>query len=221
MSNPDLITNPSQRLALWCLVVAFAVIVCAMTAAHMTSGETRRDIALSAADDLDVQITSGPAPDFEIIREDGSTMRLSDLRGKVVFINFWASYCRPCMTEMPLMELLKDKMKHVPFEIVAVSSDESWDEIRAARVKWLANKQRVDPKSETTESKMLIGQNPQTVDKAGNPTWDSIARSYGTGLLPETYVVDRDGNLRLRFVGPQKWTDSRIHRYLEWLATSS
>ena len=73
-----------------------------MTAAHMTSGETRRDIALSAADDLDVQITSGPAPDFEIIREDGLYMRLSDLRGKVVFINFWASYCRPCMTEMPL-----------------------------------------------------------------------------------------------------------------------
>gem|GEM_PF-930700 len=212
MSTLNTITTPSQRLALWVFVITFGIVVCAMTSAHMTSGETRRDIALSAADDLDVQLTSGPAPDFEVIREDGSTLKLSDLRGKVVFINFWASYCRPCMTEMPLMELLKDKMKHVPFEIVAVSSDESWEQIKTARVQWLASKRRADPKAEASVSKMIIGQDPGL---------DAIAKTYGTGLLPETYVVDRRGQLRLRFVGPQTWTDSRIHRYLEWLSTSS
>ena len=97
-------------------------------------------------------------------------MRLSELRGKVVFINFWATWCAPCREEIPDLEKLAVKMKHVPFEIVAVSSDESWKEIKA----FMGAKQ----------TKMLIGLDPKK---------NAISLTYGTEKLPETYVVDKRG----------------------------
>ncbi|MEE2758260.1 MAG: TlpA disulfide reductase family protein [Myxococcota bacterium] len=186
------------RLFRWALVVGCIAVFCIVTQLHMTDGESRREVALAAAIDLNAQVRTGIAPDFEVIRADGSRIRLSSLRGKVVFINFWATWCPPCRAEIPDLEKLADKMKHVPFEILAVSSDESWADVQ----RFFAGKR----------TKMLVGLDPNK---------QSIATSYGTEKLPETYVVDRDGNLRLRFVNVQPWTDSRIHRYLEWLATKS
>jgi thiol-disulfide isomerase/thioredoxin len=168
-----------------------------MLGLHITTGESRREIALAAAIDLNAQLASGPAPDIEVIKADGSKLRLSELRGKVVFVNFWATWCPPCRKEIPDLEALAKKMRHVPFEILAVSSDESWAEINS----FMGN----------TPTKMLIGLDPNK---------QAISNGFGTEKLPETYVVDRDGNLRLRFINVQPWTDERIHRYLEWLATS-
>ncbi len=184
-------------LAKWIVVIGALLTVTVVVGLHVTTGESRREVALAAASDLNAQLVQGPAPDFEVVRGDGTKLRLSDLRGKVVFINFWATWCPPCRKEIPDLEELAKKMKHVPFEILAVSSDESWNEINA----FLSGKQ----------TRMLIGLDPQK---------QAISNRYGTEKLPETYVVDRDGNLRLRFVNVQPWTDSRIHRYLEWLATS-
>jgi peroxiredoxin len=191
--------SKNSRIARWVLVLGFMVTFSAVTAFHMTDGETRREIALAAAADLNAQLRDDLAPDFEVIRADGSRLKLSDLRGKVVFINFWATWCPPCREEIPDLEKLTAKMKdvNVPFEILAVSSDESWADIH----RFMAGK----------PTKMLIGLDPNK---------QAIASLYGTEKLPETYVVDRDGRLRLRFINVQPWTDPRIHRYLEWLATS-
>lgn len=140
------------------------------------------------------QVVNRPAPDFEVVRQDGARVRLSSLRGKVVFVNFWATWCPPCREEMPDLEKLTESLSKVPFELVAVSADESWQEIQA----FLAGK----------PTRMLIGLDP---DK-------SISHAWGTEKLPESYVIDRRGVMRLRFVNVQPWTDERIQRYLEWLA---
>ena len=195
-SNSNDKSTPSRSLR-WALLIGFVLIFSIVTQIHMTDGETRREVALAAATDLNAEVRVGPAPDFEVIRADGSRIRLSALRGKVVFINFWATWCPPCREEIPDLEKLAEKMKHVPFEILAVSADESWRDINA----FFAGKQ----------TKMLVGLDPNK---------QAIARMYGTEKLPETYVVDKNGQLRLRFVNKQPWTDPRIHRYLEWLATS-
>ncbi|MEE2789335.1 MAG: TlpA disulfide reductase family protein [Myxococcota bacterium] len=186
-----------HRTAQWSVILLGIVAVCVVISMHVTSGEERREISLATAIDLNAQLTGGPAPDFSVVRADGSTIQLSQLRGKVVFINFWATWCAPCRAEIPDLEKLAKKMEHVPFEIVAVSSDNSWDDIKTFMG--------------STPTKMLIGLDPEK---------NSVSTRYGTEKLPETYVVDRDGRLRLRFVNVQPWTDERIHRYLEWLATS-
>ena len=186
----------TNRWLTWALLLGAVTAFSAVLSFHITTGEQRREIALAAASDLNAQLRTGMAPDFEVVKADGTKVRLSDLRGQVVFINFWATWCPPCRAEIPDLEKLTEKMKHVPFTALAVSSDESWQEINA----FMKGK----------ESKMLIGLDPNK---------QAIARLYGTEKLPETYVVDRDGRLRLRFVNVQPWTDERIHRYLEWLAT--
>jgi thiol-disulfide isomerase/thioredoxin len=140
-------------------------------------------------------IDRGPAPAIEVQRADGSIVKLSDLRGKVVFVNFWATWCAPCREEIPDLEKLAELMRHVPFEILAVSQDDDWAAING----------------------FFGGRKPKML--VGLDTTKKLAERYGTEKLPETYVVDRDGRLRLRFVNVAKWTDPHIHRYLEWLAT--
>ena len=175
------------------LIGAFGVVVGLLTW-HLNAARLPREAQL--AQDFGAQLVAGPAPDIEVTRRDGTKMRLSELRGKVVFVNFWATWCPPCRKEIPDLEALAQLMQHVPFEILAVSSDDSWETL--------------DGFFAGGETRMRVGLDPKQA-------W---AAHYGTEKLPETYVVDREGNLRLRFINIQPWTDERIHRYLEWLATS-
>lgn len=184
-----------RRPAQWAVLAGALVVLAGVLTAHLQPTGDAREIRL--ASEFGAQLLDGPAPDIEVVGRDGQPIRLSALRGKVVFVNFWATWCPPCRAEIPDLEGLADKMRHVPFEILAVSSDESWAEI--------------DGFFGGQESRMLIGLDPGK---------EAIANGYGTEKLPETYVVDRNGDLRLRFINVQPWTDERIHRYLEWLATS-
>ena len=70
------------------------------------------------------------APDFELKDADGNLVKLSDYRGKLVFLNFWATWCEPCVWEMPLMMTLNDTLKDRGFEVLTVSVDTSWQPIR-------------------------------------------------------------------------------------------
>ncbi|MCA9541758.1 MAG: TlpA family protein disulfide reductase [Myxococcales bacterium] len=185
----------TDALLRWAILAGALLTFVGLLLTHLDPTHGRREIALAKA--FHAQVLDAPAPDITALRKDGTQVRLSDLRGKVVFVNFWATWCPPCRAEIPDLEQLAEKMKHVPFEILAVSSDDSWDDITT----FLGGK----------ESGMLIGLDPDR---------QAIAARYGTEKLPETYVVDRAGRLRLRFINQQPWTDERIHRYLEWLATT-
>ncbi len=186
-----------KRLFDWILVIGTVLCFTWIFSAHVTTGEIRREIALVSTPDLNAQLTSGPAPDFEAVLKDGSKIRLSDFRGRVVFLNFWATWCEPCKKEIPDLEKMTAKMKHVPFTVLAISADESWADIDAFR--------------SFAGSPMIVALDPNKM---------AIGNLYGTEKLPETYVIDRDGMLRMRFINVQPWTDASIHRYLEWLATS-
>ncbi len=186
-------TDLRQRWIQWALTLGALLTFIGVLTAHLARGKTPPEAALSRH--FGAQLIDAPAPDITVQRRDGSTLKLSELRGRVVFVNFWATWCAPCRKEIPDLEKLAGMMKHVNFEILAVSSDRDWAP--------------VDSFFAGQKSKMLIGLDPEQA-------W---AARYGTEKLPETYVVDRNGRLRLRFVNVQPWTDERIHRYLEWLAT--
>jgi peroxiredoxin len=131
-----------------------------------------------------------PAPQFAI--SDGvQTIDLSKLRGQVVVLNLWASWCAPCVEELPSLLAMQQRMPNV--KVIAVSLDQD----DAVYRKFLADHHV----------------NLHTVrDPDGK-----VNALYGTVQIPETYVIDRKGILRRKFVSAQDWTSSEIMTYLSKL----
>ncbi len=118
------------------------------------------------------------APDIELPGRDGKTRRLSDLRGKVVLIDFWASWCSPCRRENPNVVRVYKKYKDKGFDIFSVSLDNS-------REKWL----------QAIETDGLVWEN-HVSDLRG---WSSAGgRLYGITSIPATVLVDKDGTILAR-----------------------
>ncbi len=131
-----------------------------------------------------------PAPDFTAQDHTGKMVSLSDYRGKVVLVNFWASWCTTCAAEKPSMEALQRDLAGDDFVVLALASDSEWEPIR----------------------KKLPHGSPLTIllDKPEEEgTIGPIARAYGVKAVPESFVVDKNGVLRHYFVNKRNW-DSDI-----------
>lgn len=127
------------------------------------------------------------APDFRFPDLQGKTVALSDFRGKTVLLNIWATWCRPCVEEMPSMERLYQKMKGKPFEIVAVSVDSGG----------LAD---VQPFAKKLGLSFPILMN----------TDGSIRKTYGTTGIPESFIIDPQGKIVRKIVGPLDWDQAKF-----------
>ena len=115
------------------------------------------------------------APDFEETKTDGSKMKLSDLRGSVVLIDFWASWCGPCRRENPAVVQLYEQYKDQGFTVISVSLDKD-------KAKWLA----------AIEKDNLSW--PNHVSDLGS--WNSkVARQYGVSSIPFTVLLDAEGKV--------------------------
>ena len=120
-------------------------------------------------------------------------MSLSELKGQVVFLNFWATWCGPCRDEMPSMEALYNRFKDRGLEILAVNSMERSDEV--------------------VEFMQSYGLSfPTVLDTDG-----IVTRAYGISAIPTSYLIDREGNIVVRLVGSIDWDTPEIHRALEQL----
>ena len=140
-------------------------------------------------------LTEGPAPDFSLPMLNGDVVSLGDYRGKVVFLNIWATWCPPWREEMPDMEKLSQKMKGEDFEILAVSIDANGAEVVAPFMK----------KNKLTFPALL---DPKGITKG----------LYGITGVPETYIIDKQGNIVTRVVGPREWAGSKSVNLLKDLA---
>jgi thiol-disulfide isomerase/thioredoxin len=131
-----------------------------------------------------------PAPDFNL--SDGTTsIHLADYRGKVVLVNFWASWCAPCIVELPSLEQFH--REHPEYPVLAVSIDQSEDSYRRFLLQ-----RHVD---------LLTVRDPQ----------ETAAKQYATTGWPETFIIDRQGKIRRRFIGATDWTDPEILRFMKTL----
>ena len=127
------------------------------------------------------------APQF--VMSDGTrTVDLSKLRGRVVLLNLWATYCAPCIEELPSLLALQKKMPDVA--VVAVSMDQDPDVYR----------------------KFLLDHHVDVLTLRDEEM--KVNALYGTVQIPETYVIDRQGVLRRKFVGAQDWTKPEIMDFL-------
>jgi peroxiredoxin len=136
------------------------------------------------------------APDYSLRGLDSPELHsLSKLKGKVVLVNFWATWCKPCEEEMPAMERLYRKLHPAGLEMVAISVGEEAEVVRAFR-----DRLRLT-------FPILLDQ-----DKSAAKEWQTFA-------FPETLLVDRDGKILERYVGPRDWDTpaylARLGRLLE------
>ncbi|HSF17962.1 MAG TPA: TlpA disulfide reductase family protein [Vicinamibacteria bacterium] len=129
-----------------------------------------------------------PVPAFELADLEGKTHSLGDLRGQVVVLNFWATWCPPCVDEMPSLEKLHKALGARGLAIVAVSVDERFDDIE------------------------------EFVDRYGlsflvlHDNGKKVSRRYQTFKYPETYIIDRNGRLKSKVVGPRDWASPTVIR---------
>ena len=137
-------------------------------------------------------ITTGDqAPDFRLPSLDGRSVSLADLRGKVVMVHFWATWCPPCVEELPTLAKLYGELRGGDFEMLAISVDEGG----AAAVSPFLQKNGIDL--------------PVLLDP-GAP----VSRMYGTYKFPETYILDRQGIVRHKVIGPADWRDPAALQFL-------
>lgn len=135
------------------------------------------------------------APDFALKTLDGKTVRLSDLRGKkVVLINFWATWCPPCRSEMPTMQQIYTEYKGKGFEILAINIER-------------------DSKEEILEfMKELRLTFPVLLDSDMK-----VTRTYRLIGLPVSMLIDRQGIIRSKTIGYHDWTDKQSRKRVESL----
>jgi peroxiredoxin len=132
------------------------------------------------------------APDFHLPTLDGNLVRLADFKGKVIFLNFWATWCPPCIQEMPWMETLYRSLKGWEFEMLAVSIDED-------------GKEAVRPfmKKYSLTLPVLIDRDKK------------VAALYGITGIPETFIITKQGVIDFKIIGPQDWTERKWRDYFD------
>lgn len=127
------------------------------------------------------------APEFRLSALDGKQVGLSDYRGKVVMVHFWATWCPPCVEELPVLDRMYRSLAGRDFEVLAVSVDEGGAESVASFVKKNAPSL------------------PVLLDPGA-----SVAHSYGTFKFPETYILDRSGIVRYKVIGEADWSNPEV-----------
>jgi peroxiredoxin len=135
----------------------------------------------------------GETPQLEASDLDGASHRLAQYRGKVVLVNFWATWCAPCREEMPSIERLRQSLAGRPFVVLAVNVGES---ARAAR---------------DFAGKVPVGF-PLLLDRDTR-----IAKSWGAKLLPATFIIGPDGAIRYTHLGELDWARDDVRALLEKL----
>jgi len=121
------------------------------------------------------------APDFKITTDDGRTVTRANFGGKVLVLNFWASWCAPCVSEAPSLEAFERQMGPQGVVVLGVSID--------------TNEKRYRQFLERFHITFPTARDPEA----------NLSASYGTFLIPETYVIDSAGRVREKIISDQNW----------------
>jgi peroxiredoxin len=131
-----------------------------------------------------------PAPNFTLKGSTGKNIKLSELRGQVVLLNFWASWCGPCRTEMPLLGKIHEKYKGMGFTVLGVNVEED-----SAPAISIVKKTKINF--------------PVLFDVS-----NGVSKLYHVSAMPSTVLIDRDGNMRYLHEGYKAGDENK---YKEWI----
>jgi cytochrome c-type biogenesis protein len=127
-------------------------------------------------------VAAEPAPDVDLKTTDGKPLKLSDLKGQVVLLNFWATWCVPCRSEIPGLNEMQRGLAARGFQVVGVTTSDSADRVRAYQ------------KDVRQDYTVALGD-------------DGVAAKYAVGVLPTTFIIDRDGRIRQKIIGEKTRAD--------------
>lgn len=138
-------------------------------------------------------------PDFTLPDFTGGSLapnpiHLYEHRGHIVLVNFWATWCAPCVEETPSLEKLSAQLQPMGVEVIAVSVDKD----PAALAKFIAQYHLSFP----------VARDPD----------QTVASTYGTSVFPETYILDRQGRVAEKIIGGRDWEDPLLVSYVDTLA---
>jgi thiol-disulfide isomerase/thioredoxin len=133
------------------------------------------------------------APSLEGVRADGSRVAIAWPSDRIRVVHFWATWCKPCRTELPGLIALSRELQPRGIDLIAVAVDDDWNDIRA----------------------FFDGSVPSEVVVATDP---AVHKRFGVSTLPDTYVVDRAGKLVERFHGERNWRTTAAREHLLGLA---
>jgi cytochrome c biogenesis protein CcmG, thiol:disulfide interchange protein DsbE len=150
---------------------------------------------LSHVDETAPQMVEGSTvPDWSFSNRQGRSLSFGQLRGKVLLINFWATWCPPCLEELPSLDSLRQTIASQPILLFAFSADTSWEPIDK-----------------------LMSPNGYGITVYAD-FQRTLATRFGTLKYPETYIVDKKGIIRLKVIGPTNWMAPEIRSFLWKLA---
>ena len=135
-----------------------------------------------------------PAPDFQLVDLQGNRQALTDYHGKVVLLNFWATWCGPCRVEMPSMEILYQDLKKEGFAILAISSDPQGSVVTRP---FVTSKGLTFPILHDSDYR--------------------VSGSYGVRTLPMSFLIDRNGTLTHRVFGARDWNSPEARELIQGL----
>lgn len=162
----------------------------ALTAGYTVYSEVKQRYREIEAAEAKGIVTGAPAPDFSYVTPNGKTGKLSDHKGKVIVLNFWASWCPPCIAEFPqllnLAALYPDKVV-----LLALSSDHD----KAMMDRFLAKLIKENGKAATAPNVVIAWDKDQSI----------TLPLYGTARLPETIVIDKAMVMREKVAGAIEW----------------
>jgi len=139
-------------------------------------------------------VEGNPIPDFILVDVDNNKVNLSDLRGSVVFINFWATWCDSCIEEMPSMERLYRRLSGNPnFKMATIIV-----------------------KDDLNNALSFLKKNGYTFPVYLNPD-ESASRIFRITGIPETFILDKKGILRAKAIGPENWDSPQIFANIQEL----
>jgi peroxiredoxin len=134
------------------------------------------------------------APGFTLPQLPSGKLSLSQFKGQVVVLNFWATWCPPCVMEAPSLEQFATQMRPQGVTVIGVSMDE-------------------DPQALNKFVRSYHVSYPVARDPSA-----ALANRYGTYKLPETYIIDRNGRVAEKIIGETNWTDPRMITFVKSLA---
>ncbi len=194
------VSPPVAFLAMQFAFVAAAALLVYSFVSVAKEGELRRRCSPTCLLSPQYAGANKTMPSFSLKSVSGETVTSESLKGKVVVLNFWASWCAPCLAEMPdfadLARILKSKRDVV---VIAVSADEK-------------------PEGVPGIMKSILHSDPPFVSLVDPGGVSVIGDKFGTRMFPETWIIDKRGVVRARVDGSREWQSSMIVEYIDQIA---